>query len=165
MNLLNSHSRFAPDNQPKLQQRFSQTLLKLSLLGQDQSLLTDCSEVIPVPQTINVQAFFPDGLTNDDVEQAVCDFLTKYQLTLADDLACSALPRPSRRSRVSPPQLPLPLPNHRSYRHDRLVLVCPGLTRSRIGETVYLDRGERDVTECVVQCTSTSMRNYVVGAP
>ena len=46
-------------------------MTKMSLLGQDQSQLIDCSEVIPVPQAINVQATFPAGLSNKDIEQAV----------------------------------------------------------------------------------------------
>ncbi|TCD71217.1 Versatile peroxidase vpl1 [Steccherinum ochraceum] len=58
------------NNPTKLRNRFSDVVLKLSLLGHDQSTLTDCSEIIPVPQTINVPATFPAGLTIADVEQA-----------------------------------------------------------------------------------------------
>lgn len=45
-------------------------MLKLSLLGNDQDTMVDCSEVIPVPAVFNGQATFPPGLSNADVEQA-----------------------------------------------------------------------------------------------
>lgn len=59
------------DNPQKLHDRFIDVMTKMSLLGQDQSQLIDCSEVIPVPKAINVQATFPAGLSNNDIEQAV----------------------------------------------------------------------------------------------
>ncbi|KAH8107942.1 manganese peroxidase 1 precursor [Cristinia sonorae] len=58
------------NNQAKLQNRFIDVMQKMSLLGHDQSTLIDCSEVIPTPQTINVQATFPAGLSITDVEPA-----------------------------------------------------------------------------------------------
>ncbi|PPQ90237.1 hypothetical protein CVT25_012996 [Psilocybe cyanescens] len=59
------------NNQAKMAQVFGQAVLKLSLLGQDQSKLTDCSEVIPqaIPFTGGA-ATLPPGQTMDDIEQA-----------------------------------------------------------------------------------------------
>ena len=62
-------------------------MTKMSLLGQDQSQLIDCSEVIPVPPTINVQATFPAGLSNKDIEQAVCSFAYLSHLALLTGLS------------------------------------------------------------------------------
>ena len=59
------------DNPQKLHDRFIDAWLKISLLGSDQDTMIDCSEVIPVPKTINVQATFPPTLSNKNVEQAV----------------------------------------------------------------------------------------------
>ena len=50
---------------------FKQAFKKLSLLGQDESQLIDCGEVIPVPPPPASNAHFPAGLTQDDVQQAV----------------------------------------------------------------------------------------------
>lgn len=41
---------------------------KLSLLGFDQSTLTDCSDVIPVPTGTVQDPFLPAGITMDDLE-------------------------------------------------------------------------------------------------
>ncbi|KAH8103021.1 prepropeptide lignin peroxidase [Cristinia sonorae] len=77
--LLARHNRTACEwqsfvnNPQKLHDRFIDAWLKISLLGQDQDLLTDCSDVIPVPKTINVQATFPPTLSNKNVEQACAD--------------------------------------------------------------------------------------------
>ena len=51
--------------------KFVQTVQKLSLLGFDQSTLTDCSDVLPVPADLPNTPHFPAGKTNTDVEQAV----------------------------------------------------------------------------------------------
>ncbi|KAH9894790.1 hypothetical protein C8Q73DRAFT_471167 [Cubamyces lactineus] len=53
-------------------QKFEQTVLKLSLLGFDQSTLTDCSDVIPVATGTVADPFLPAGMTMDDIE-ASCD--------------------------------------------------------------------------------------------
>lgn len=54
-------------------------MLKLSLLGHDQSTLIDCSEAVPVPKTLNVQATFPPTLSNKNIQQAVrTSFLSQY---------------------------------------------------------------------------------------
>ncbi|PPQ92148.1 hypothetical protein CVT25_008773 [Psilocybe cyanescens] len=59
------------NNQSKMAQVFGQAVLKLSLLGQDQSKMTDCSEVIPkaIPFT-GGPAKLPPGQTMQDIEQA-----------------------------------------------------------------------------------------------
>ncbi|THH27733.1 hypothetical protein EUX98_g6460 [Antrodiella citrinella] len=81
------------NNQPKLMARFSQVMLKLSLLGQNQSTLTDCSEVIPTPVALNVQATFPAGLGLADVEQA-CSSTPFPSLSTAPGPATSVPPVP-----------------------------------------------------------------------
>ncbi|KAL4266992.1 Versatile peroxidase VPL1 [Pleurotus pulmonarius] len=58
------------NNQSKLQSAFKAAMLKLSLVAQDKSKLVDCSDVIPVPPTLNAAAHFPAGLTKNDIEQA-----------------------------------------------------------------------------------------------
>ena len=53
--------------------RFVQVMKKLSLLGFDQSTLTDCSDVIPAPPPIpaaNARSFFPPGQKQADIQQA-----------------------------------------------------------------------------------------------
>ncbi|KAH8102147.1 prepropeptide lignin peroxidase [Cristinia sonorae] len=61
------------NNPQKLHDRFIDAWLKISLLGNDQDAMIDCSEVIPEPTTINVQATFPPTLSNKQVEQACAD--------------------------------------------------------------------------------------------
>ncbi|KAH8091418.1 manganese peroxidase 1 precursor [Cristinia sonorae] len=61
------------NNHDKLHDRFIDAWLKISLLGNDQTKMIDCSEVIPVPKTINDVAKFPPTLTNKNVEQACAD--------------------------------------------------------------------------------------------
>ncbi|EJF57768.1 manganese peroxidase [Dichomitus squalens LYAD-421 SS1] len=51
--------------------RFEQVMLKLSLLGFDQSTLTDCSDVIPTATGTVADPFIPAGLSTDDI-QAAC---------------------------------------------------------------------------------------------
>jgi len=58
------------NNQAKMQSAFSAAMVKMGLLGQVQSKLTDCSSVIPVPPAFNRAASFPAGKTHADVEQA-----------------------------------------------------------------------------------------------
>lgn len=64
-------NRCCTDNQSKLQSAFKAAMLKLSLVAQDKSKLVDCSDVIPVPPTLNAAAHLPAGLTQNDIEQAV----------------------------------------------------------------------------------------------
>ena len=53
-------------------QKFEQTVLKLSLLGFDQSTLTNCSDVIPIATGTVADPFLPAGMSMDDIE-ASCD--------------------------------------------------------------------------------------------
>ncbi|KZV89005.1 peroxidase MNP2 [Exidia glandulosa HHB12029] len=55
-------------------QKFSAAMTKLSLLGQFQDQLVDCTEIIPqAPPSSRSQAFFPAGKTFDDLELTACD--------------------------------------------------------------------------------------------
>ncbi|KAF8182198.1 Mn peroxidase MNP6 [Mycena galopus ATCC 62051] len=61
------------NNQAAMALSFQQAFAKLQVVGQDVSKMVDCSDVIPVPPTLSAsaaQAFFPPGLTINDVEQA-----------------------------------------------------------------------------------------------
>ncbi|KAJ8516151.1 hypothetical protein ONZ45_g6493 [Pleurotus djamor] len=58
------------NNQAKIQDRFAATMLKLSLLGQNQNELIDCSDVIPKPPALIGVAHFPAGTGLKNVEQA-----------------------------------------------------------------------------------------------
>jgi len=58
------------NNQARLQSVFGEAVFKLSLLGQNQAKMIDCSEVIPQPLAFTGQAMFPPGKTHADVEQA-----------------------------------------------------------------------------------------------
>ena len=51
--------------------RFQEVMQKLSLLGFNQSTLTNCSDVIPVPTGTVADPFIPAGLSTDDI-QAAC---------------------------------------------------------------------------------------------
>ncbi|KAF8918046.1 manganese peroxidase 1 precursor [Mucidula mucida] len=70
------------NNQSKLQSAFKAAMLKLSLLGQDQSQMVDCSEVIQTPPSLAPTPHLPAGLTLNDVEQA-CD-TTPFPALTAD---------------------------------------------------------------------------------
>jgi hypothetical protein len=58
-------------NQAKMQTSFKAAMHKLALLGQDESQLIDCSEVIPVPPPLAGKPHLPAGLNQNDIEQAV----------------------------------------------------------------------------------------------
>ena len=49
-------------------QKFELTVLQLSLLGFDQSTLTDCSDVIPIATGTVADPFLPAGMSMDDIE-------------------------------------------------------------------------------------------------
>ncbi|KAJ3511221.1 hypothetical protein NLJ89_g4222 [Agrocybe chaxingu] len=49
------------NNQAKMQSAFKAAMLKLSVLGQDQSKMIDCSEVIPIPPPIGDPPHLPRG--------------------------------------------------------------------------------------------------------
>ena len=53
-------------------EKFTQTMLKMSLLGFNQSTLTNCSDVIPISTGTVSDPFLPAGLTMDDIVPA-CD--------------------------------------------------------------------------------------------
>ncbi|KAI8994064.1 manganese-repressed peroxidase [Trametes punicea] len=57
-------------NRANMLEKFQQTVLKLSLLGFNQSTLTNCSDVIPVPTGTVADPFLPAGKTMDDIEAA-----------------------------------------------------------------------------------------------
>ncbi|EJD07928.1 manganese peroxidase [Fomitiporia mediterranea MF3/22] len=58
------------NNEDKMRSAFAAAFLKMSLLGQDQSKLVDCSEVIPHSPGHAQNAFFPGNATINDVDAA-----------------------------------------------------------------------------------------------
>ncbi|PPQ72767.1 hypothetical protein CVT26_003149 [Gymnopilus dilepis] len=58
------------NNQQLMQEQFAAAFFKMSLLGQNEEDLIDCSAVIPPAPTFTGNAFFPPSLTHSDVEQA-----------------------------------------------------------------------------------------------
>lgn len=63
------------DNQAKMNDDFVRVMHKVSTLGQDTSKLVDCSEVIPIPNTLpwnQESAVLPSGKTVNDIERSVC---------------------------------------------------------------------------------------------
>ncbi|KAG9219707.1 hypothetical protein CCMSSC00406_0005971 [Pleurotus cornucopiae] len=58
------------NDQQKIQDRFSDTLFKMSMLGQNQDAMIDCSDVIPVPAALVTKPHLPAGKSKTDVEQA-----------------------------------------------------------------------------------------------
>ncbi|KAI0712917.1 manganese-repressed peroxidase [Cerioporus squamosus] len=57
-------------NRANMLAKFQQVMKKLSLLGFDQSTLTDCSDVIPVPTGTVPDPFLPAGKSMSDIEPA-----------------------------------------------------------------------------------------------
>ena len=51
-------------------EKFQVTMKKMSLLGFNQSALTDCSDVIPTATGTVQDPFLPAGLTTDDLQPA-----------------------------------------------------------------------------------------------
>jgi len=58
------------NNQEQMQTQFASAFFKLSLLGQNENDLIDCSSVIPQPPSFSGSASLPPTLTNNDIEQA-----------------------------------------------------------------------------------------------
>jgi len=58
------------NNQAQMQKQFADAFFKLSLLGQNQRNLIDCSSVIPQPPTFSGQASFPPTLTRENIDQS-----------------------------------------------------------------------------------------------
>jgi cytochrome c peroxidase len=57
-------------NQVSMKDQFGDALFKLSLLGQKENELTDCSFVIPAPPTLRDTPSFPPGQTIKDIDQS-----------------------------------------------------------------------------------------------
>lgn len=63
------------NNQDDMVSQFKAAMQKLSLLGLDQSTLTDCSDVVPTPASLTTDsAYYPAGYGSDDLEGAVSTF-------------------------------------------------------------------------------------------
>ncbi|RDB25101.1 Versatile peroxidase VPL1 [Hypsizygus marmoreus] len=58
------------NNQAKMQSAFKAAMLKLSLLGQNQANMVDCSDVIPNPPSLKTSAHLPAGENMNSIEQA-----------------------------------------------------------------------------------------------
>jgi cytochrome c peroxidase len=58
------------NNPTQMKDQFGPAVFKLSLLGQNEADLTDCSSVIPAPPPFTGVATFPPTLTINDIEQA-----------------------------------------------------------------------------------------------
>nr|UDP83129.1 manganese peroxidase 2 [Cyathus bulleri]UES62902.1 manganese peroxidase 2 [Cyathus bulleri] len=58
------------NNQAKMQADFKAAMLKLSVLGQNQANMIDCSEVIPVPKALTTKPHLPAGFNMNQIEQA-----------------------------------------------------------------------------------------------
>ncbi|KAF5360269.1 hypothetical protein D9758_009115 [Tetrapyrgos nigripes] len=58
------------NNHAKMQSTFKAAMKKLSLLGQNERHLVDCSEVIPVPKAVVGTPHLPAGQTRADIQQA-----------------------------------------------------------------------------------------------
>lgn len=91
---------------PKIQNRFTQVMKKLSLLGHNQADLIDCSDVIPVPKTLTKAATFPAGKSQADVEIVVglivyCRILVTHNSRTVQ-CSCYTLPRSLQRPRLVP---------------------------------------------------------------
>jgi len=57
-------------DQPSMKEQFGDALFKLSLLGQNERDLTDCSAVIPSPPSLDDKPSFPPGQTIADIQQS-----------------------------------------------------------------------------------------------
>ncbi|KAF8999652.1 NPOD, class II peroxidase [Cyathus striatus] len=59
-------------NQVLMQTGFKSAFAKLSMLGQNEAELIDCSSIIPVPAALppTIRPHFPAGFSNEDVQQA-----------------------------------------------------------------------------------------------
>ncbi|KAJ8695007.1 fungal class II heme-containing peroxidase [Pleurotus ostreatus] len=80
------------NNMPKIQNRFTQVMRKLSLLGHNQADLIDCSDVIPVPKTLTKAATFPAGKSQADVEIVCNAAATPFPALASDPGPVTAVP-------------------------------------------------------------------------
>ena len=88
--------------------RFEAAMAKMTVLGNDVSTLTDCSEVIPVPKAVKLPApTLPAGKSLADIQASVrFPPLLGAVYSINERILYSALRRPSRGS----PPLPAPRP-------------------------------------------------------
>jgi len=63
------------DNQKLMAAAFKVAMFKMQLLGQDPGKLTDCSDVIPVPQSFPGHIKYPASFSKEDVQIAVSSFI------------------------------------------------------------------------------------------
>src|ERR1700761_2101212 len=99
-------------------------MTKMTLLGQNQNDLVDCTEVIPVPKPNNKATTFPAGQNARDLQLSVCLFVVVcFVVFLTFGLAFSATVFHSPLLLPIPVQQPLflqlralPLINERGYR-------------------------------------------------
>ncbi|KAJ6536416.1 manganese peroxidase isozyme precursor [Mycena vulgaris] len=74
--------------------KFKSAMAKIVTLGQVRGLLTDCSDVIPVPAALTTKPFLPSGKTLNDV-QVACHASPFPALTAQPGPATSVSPVPS----------------------------------------------------------------------
>jgi cytochrome c peroxidase len=60
-------------NHASMEEQFGAAVFKLSLLGQNAKDLTDCSEIIPTPPSLNDEPTFPPGQTIKDIQQSCAE--------------------------------------------------------------------------------------------
>ncbi|RPD54032.1 manganese-repressed peroxidase [Lentinus tigrinus ALCF2SS1-7] len=77
-------------NRANMLARFQQVMKKLSTLGFDQSTLTDCSDVIPVPTGTVRDPFLPAGKSMSDIEAACSS--TPFPTLSADSGPVTTIP-------------------------------------------------------------------------
>jgi len=58
------------ENQTQMREQFGAAVFKLSLLGQKESDLIDCSDIIPAPKTLDDKPTFPPTLSLADIQQS-----------------------------------------------------------------------------------------------
>ncbi|KAJ6578484.1 manganese peroxidase isozyme precursor [Mycena capillaripes] len=80
-------------NHNTMTSKFRAAMSKMATLGQIRELLTDCSEVIPVPKTLTTKPFLPAGKTIKDV-QVACHASPFPALTAQPGPATSVAPVP-----------------------------------------------------------------------
>ncbi|KAG6901056.1 Versatile peroxidase vpl1, partial [Termitomyces sp. Mi166 len=78
-------------DQKKMQSEFAAAFLKMSLLGQNQAKMVDCSEVLPIPLKLKPNPHLPAGKSMDDIEQA-CTTASFPSLTAQPGPATSVPP-------------------------------------------------------------------------
>lgn len=70
LRILTARADETADDQEGMRADFNAAMAKLAVVGQDTSAMVDCSEVIPEPQWYDTPAYFPNGTTYGDVQQA-----------------------------------------------------------------------------------------------